>query len=151
MRIKKYTHRSVTIITAVFFIGLGTISLAEDQKAGGHYEKEHRNSRWSLENMNHHESSPTDISNPDEIEKLEDERKTFVKVTADLRKEIFEKKLTLRGELVKNPTDGNKLKTLRVEISTLESRLNKKRYTFLKRIKRIYPKAGIGHFEKKGD
>ena len=148
---KKYTHRSVTIITAVFLIGLGTISLAEDQKAGGHQEKEHRNSHWRLENMNHHESGPTDILNPDEIEKLEEERKTFVKVTANLRKEIFEKKLTLRDELFKDSPDGRKLKNLREEISTLESRLNKKRYAFLKRIKRIYPKAGIGHFEKKGD
>jgi hypothetical protein len=145
---RNYTHKSATIISAVFFIGLGTISLASDQKRNSYQEKEYQPSHWRLKNINNHEGSPANILNPDEIKKLEEERKAFLKVTADLRKGIFEKKLALRDELIKNPPNGDKLKTFRNEISMLESRLNKIRYAFLKRKKKIYSRAGFGFFER---
>jgi peptidoglycan hydrolase CwlO-like protein len=141
--INKYLFRVVVLGIALFLIiniyfnltaGWDAAAAQQTKKQSG---VENRSEDNSLNNLD-----------PEIKARLEAERTAFFEQTADLRAEIYKKKLAMKDELQKNEPDGQKLKTLHKEISKLESLLNKERYKFLKRLRMIHPQAGTGYFEK---
>ncbi len=97
---------------------------------------------------NRFEDNSLNNLDPEIKARLEAERTAFFEQTADLRAEIYKKKLAMKDELQKSEPDGQKLKALQKEISRLEALLNKERYKFIKRMEKIHPEAGKGYFER---
>ena len=141
--INKYLFRVAVLGIALFliidinFYLTGGWDAAAAQKTEKQSGVENRFEDNSLNNLD-----------PEIKAKLETERNAFFEQTADLRAEIYKKKLAMKNELQKDEPDGQKLKTLHKDISKLKSLLNKERYKFLQRMRKIHPQAGTGYFEK---
>ena len=143
-----YTRTPIIIIATALLMGLETVDLVAGQNESSYQKYDHHESDGQKETAGGYADSQTNMLSPDELERLEKERKVFFEETVGLRKKIFEKKLELRDALKKNLTDGGKLKILRRDILILKSQLNKKRYAFIERMSQINPKAGEGYYER---
>jgi hypothetical protein len=143
-----FTRTPIIITATALLMGLATSDLLAGQNESSYQKHDHHESDGQKETAGSNTDSQTNMLSPDELKKLEKEKKVFFEETVRLRKNIFEKKLALRDALIKNPTDGGKLRILRRDILILKSRLNKKRYAFLKRMSQINPQAGEGYYER---
>jgi len=141
--LNKYPLPLVILGMTLFIAGDIDVTFAESGKSAGLAQTQNQKRK-----ENSSEDGFANSLSPEIRARLEAERKAFFEQTADLRTEIFQKKLAMKDELQKSKPDGQKLKTLHGEISALESLLNKERYKFLKRIEKIYPEAGKGYFER---
>jgi len=146
--ITTFTRTPIIITATALLMGVGTVDLVAGQNESSHQKYDHYESDGQKETGGNNSDSQTNMLNPDELERLEKERKAFFEETAGIRKKIFEKKLALRDALVKKPTDGGELRKLRREILILKSQLNKKRYAFIKKMSQINPKASVGYYER---
>ena len=67
---------------------------------------------------------------PDEIAKLDQQRRDFFRATENTRQQLYEKNLALQSELAKVDPDTAKASSLQSEISKLQSDLDQKRLEF---------------------
>jgi len=88
----------------------------------------------------------------EEKAKLDTERQAFWDSTADLRRDIRQKKLELQIELNKSEIDGAKARAIQKELSDLRAQLDQKRLDHRMRIKEIDPDlgGGMGRFYGRG-
>ncbi len=86
------------------------------------------------------------MANLDEetVNKLDAERKAFFEETQDLRRDLYEKELALRSELVKKETNIETASAIQKEISGLKAELDQKRLDHRIKMKEIAPEAGMG-------
>jgi hypothetical protein len=141
--INKYLYRGVGLGVAMFFIIQTNLPLTGDWNAAAAQQPEKQSGVGARSEVN----SLNNID-PETRARLEAERNAFFEKTADLRAEIYKKKLAMKDELQKDKPDGQKLKVLHMELSKLESLLNKERYQFLKRLQMIHPQAAAGYYER---
>jgi len=80
----------------------------------------------------------------DEIQKLNDERKTFLNETKELRNDIYAKDLELRAEIAKKNPDTEKAAKIQKELSNLNAELDQKMLQHRIRMKKICPAAERG-------
>ena len=66
----------------------------------------------------------------EEVAKLDQKRSEFFKATEEIRGQLYEKELALRGELAKENPDISKASNLQKEISKLQGELDQKRLDF---------------------
>jgi len=136
------TSKALMIITIVAVIGFGTYAFAGWGMGYGHHGGGHHGPGW------HHEGEGGygygdmmgGLSNA-EIEKMENERKTFFKATEDLRQDLYAKELELKTELYKENPDTQKAAKLQKEISNLEANLDQKRIDHMVKMRKINPNA----------
>jgi Sec-independent protein translocase protein TatA len=135
------------LIVSILFIGTKNLSFAGRNAARSYPVSTHEiageqeDKKFSLE-----DSSSKQLSQ-NEREQIEKEKKLFIERTSAIRKLIFEKKLAMRNELIKNPPNGRNLGKLRREIVILKSQLNRQRYAFLKKMSTINPQVE-GYYER---
>jgi len=80
----------------------------------------------------------------EQIENLENARKDFFNATNDLRDNIYQKQLELRGELAKQDPDINKVKNIQKELSGFEAQFDQKRLEHELETHKIFPGSNRG-------
>lgn len=71
--------------------------------------------------------------------KIESERQAFFEATDELRRELYRKRLALKGELAKKAPDPETARALQKELSDLYAQLGQQRIDHLLKIKAINP------------
>ena len=80
----------------------------------------------------------------EQVKQIDTQRKAFFDATADLKREIYQKRLELKSELAKKDPDAKKAAEIQTQLSTLESHFDQKRLEHMLKMKKINPNAGIG-------
>lgn len=83
--------------------------------------------------------------NPEDFQKLQEQRSRFFEETAELRQQIQQKRLALRYELAKKEVDPATAKTIQSELSALEAQMDEKRIDHVIEMKKLVPNAGDGY------
>lgn len=74
--------------------------------------------------------------------KIESERQAFFEATDELRRELYRKRLALKGELAKKAPEPETARALQKELSDLYTQLGQQRIDHLLKIKAINPDCG---------
>ena len=137
---KHYACKIIMVLTAVAIIGLGSNVFAQrPMGSGGPYGK-------YGDTGYHHKGHGCWANLSDEqIKQLNAQKKAFWDATAELRQEIYQKRLELQSELAKKDPDAKKAAEIQKQISTLESRFDQKRIEHVIEMKKINPDAGRGY------
>jgi len=80
-------------------------------------------------------------------QKLEAQREVFFKDTEDLRRSIYQTRLEMKAEMVKEDADRGKLSDLRKELSNLQAEFDQKRLDYRLEMQKLMPdnyRAGSG-------
>ncbi len=141
---KNKTIKGIMIITIIALIGVGTYAYAGWGKGYGRHGTGYGNndSNWS-----EYCAGPYGIQgdlNDEDRKNMQEERKAFYEATKDIRGELYEKELALRGELAKENPDVKQAANLQKEISKLESEIDQKRLEHMINMKKINPELGRG-------
>jgi len=81
----------------------------------------------------------------DEIAKLDQQRKDFLRATENTRQQLYEKNLALQSELAKVDPDTAKASRLQSEISKLQSNLDQKRLEYDLQARKSAPNYNSGY------
>ena len=82
---------------------------------------------------------------PDEIAKLDQQRRDFFQATENTRQQLYEKNLALQSELAKVDPDTAKASRLQSEISKLQSDLDQKRLEYDIQARKSAPNYNSGY------
>jgi Spy/CpxP family protein refolding chaperone len=91
-----------------------------------------------------YESSPYSTLTPEQREKLQAQEQKFFQDTAELRRELQQKKLELQGLWVDTKSDPEKIKAKQREVSDLQRRLQEKALEHRLAIRGLLPEEGVG-------
>jgi Spy/CpxP family protein refolding chaperone len=86
----------------------------------------------------------------EQMTRLQKERRAFFEETRDLRENMYQKELELRGELAKADPDAQKAGDLQAEISSLTAQLDQKRIAHRIKMKKENPELFAGRGYGKG-
>ena len=81
---------------------------------------------------------------PEELEKVEAERRAFRESTKDLKRDIYQKSLELQAEMAKKAPDKKKTTGIQKQISDLKAQMDAKRLEHRFNLKAINPDLGSG-------
>jgi zinc resistance-associated protein len=143
----KVIYRTILILSALALTGIGTSAMAGWGMGYGHHGPMHHG--WGHHGPGWYGGGgwgPGYFGNlsDNEIEALQNEHNAFFEATADLRQEIFQKRLELRSELAKKNPDARKAAKVQEEISKLEADFDQKRLEHIIKVKKINPNVGRG-------
>lgn len=82
---------------------------------------------------------------PDEVAKLDQQRRDFFRATENARQQLYEKNLALQSELAKVDPDTAKASRLQSEISKLRSDLDQKRLEYDIQARKSAPNYNSGY------
>ena len=80
-----------------------------------------------------------------QIDQLDRAQAKFFEETENLRNDIYQKRLEMRGELAKKDADAAKLNSMQKELSQLEAKLDQKRLNYEIERNKIAPGADQGY------
>ena len=140
---KRITRKTLMVLTIVSIVGLGTYAFAgwgmsNGPDGWGHHGPGMHHQGWGGSEYGY---PMNDLTN-EEIDALEKERESFYKATADLRQDVYAKRLELRSELAKKEPDTKKAAELQAETSNLEAKIDQKWVDHLIKVRKINPRAG---------
>ena len=138
---KHMNMKKLLVIIAVFaLVGIGTTAFAGWGR--GSYGPMMHGRGWG--------AYGTERLSEEELKKLEAANEAFFKETEALRRNIYEKELALRSEMIKENPDPKKAADLQKEISDLESQFDQKRLERRLEMQKINPYAGQGYMGRGG-
>jgi hypothetical protein len=149
-----FSIKIITVLAVVAILGIGSYAFAEWGGGYGHhgYGRHHMYDSDEGYGYGHHGYGRGygpgcdygDDLTQEEIEKLQAQREAFHKDTRKLRRNINQKELALRSELVKENPDTQRALEIQKEISDLRAQMDQKRVDHLIKIRKIAPDAGRG-------
>lgn len=80
-----------------------------------------------------------------QAKQFQEKREAFFNDTADLRREIFQKRLEMKAEFAKKSPDAGKLSSLQKEISGLEATFDQKRLAHRIEMQKTFPDTAAGY------
>ncbi len=141
-------YQTILILSAITLTGIGTSVLAGwggmgyDDHGPRHHGWGHHGPGWY--GGGGWGSGYMGNLSEDEFKALQKQRNAFFEATADLRQNIFQKRLELRSELAKKDPDANKAAKIQEEISKLEAEFDQKRMDHILKMRKINPNVGRG-------
>jgi hypothetical protein len=86
-----FTRTPIIITATALLMGLGTVDLVAGQNESSHQKYDHQKSDAQKESGGNDPDSQTNKLRPDELKRLEIERKVFFEETAAFRKKFLKK------------------------------------------------------------
>jgi len=86
----------------------------------------------------------------EQVKQFQEKRQAFHDDTADLRQEIYQKRLEMQSEMAKKDPEAGELSRLQKEISDLQATFDQKRLTHHLEMKKAFPEAEFGGGKGRG-
>jgi Spy/CpxP family protein refolding chaperone len=144
---KKITRKALMVLTVAAVVGFGTYAFADWGMGYGRHDRSHHGYGQGTGGYggSGHGYMMGDLSK-DQIEQMDEQRKTFFKQTENLKQEIYEKELAMKSEFAKKNLDAKKVASLQKEISKLKAQIDHERIEHMIEIREINPNVGRGSF-----
>lgn len=131
--------KSLAVLAALAIIGSATVAVADWGSSFG---------RRGCDGGGYHRGpymQGTDVTD-EQIQKFDEERAKFYRMTQDVRQQLYEKELSLRAEFAKKNPDAAKAASIQKEISELNSKMDQMQLEHRLEMKKIDPNLGCGGY-----
>lgn len=132
------------LLAAIFLLSSGALAFAQMGKGYGYSEGMHHGQGRNFKGYCGAGYGMFSDLSADQIQKLDAERAAFWQATKDLRRQIYQKRLELAGELAKQNPDAAAAAAVQQQISDLMAQLAQKHLEHFLRVQKIDPDAGRG-------
>jgi len=145
---RNVTRKLIVVLTVFAVVGFGVYAFADGGMGYGQHRGggDHQGPGWrhggsGCPGYGGHMRG--DLSD-EEIQKMDQQRKTFHKANKDLKQNIYQKRLELESEFAKKTPDAKKAAGIQKEISELQARMDQNRVNHIIEMKKIDPDVGRG-------
>jgi hypothetical protein len=140
----KSSKNVIILMAAIFILGSGSLAFAHSGRGYGYSERMYYGQGRHLRSYDSPCYDMFGELTEDQIRQLNEERKTFMDATKDLRRQIYQKQLELASELAKQNPDATAAAAVQQEISGFMAQLAQKRLEHFLRVQKINPDVGRG-------